>query len=361
MGKEVVKQDASSKLGEYSRLWNHEDIVDVLTINSGSDSIQGIMFDPPQLENVEWCGSSFEKMNNLRILIVRNADFSVAPKSLPNNLRMLEWNRYLSEYLPQGFYPKIMVVLKLKNSQFISSIPLQNLENLTHMDFSNCRLVTQVPDLSSAPNITTLALQGCTGLINVHDSVGIHPKLRDLSFFGCTNLTIFPRGIKMTSLERLHLSGCRSLQHFPNILEEMVNLWFINADCTSIKEIPHSICYLPRLKHLSLSFCYDLISLPESISQLDRLASLDLVDCKKLRQFSAPPNLAKLWMDGCESLTLHSLNSILSQALKAVEPFELYMPRFHIPNWFHHRSDIGSLSPMEKCVRNSTFAPIFEI
>ncbi|KAI4356910.1 hypothetical protein L6164_000892 [Bauhinia variegata] len=44
MGKEVVKQDASSKLGEYSRLWNHEDIVDVLTTNSNFENLDRLEY-----------------------------------------------------------------------------------------------------------------------------------------------------------------------------------------------------------------------------------------------------------------------------------------------------------------------------
>ncbi|KAI4356921.1 hypothetical protein L6164_000902 [Bauhinia variegata] len=293
MGKEVVKQDASSKLGEYSRLWNHEDIVDVLTTNSGSDSIQGIMFDPPKREN--------------------------------------------------------------------------NFEKVTYMNFSGCTLLTQVPDLSRVPNVTILGLERCTSLIEVHDSVGVNTKLKKLSLEGCTNLRIFPRGIKMRSLERLDLRGCRSLQHFPDILEEMVNLTCILAILTGIKEIPHSICYLPRLEALFVSHCCELVSLPGSISQLHTLESLDLVGCTKLHQFPrAPPNLGELELNGCRSLTLQSLNSLFSQnfekAIQAVKPLAVYMPRIHIPNWFDYRCKGGRLSfwASEKYVCKFTFAAVFK-
>ncbi|KAI4356917.1 hypothetical protein L6164_000898 [Bauhinia variegata] len=291
-----------SKLGEYSRLWNHEDIVDVLTTNSGSDSIQGIMFDPPEQEN-------------------------------------------------------------LRNSRIISLNSLQNFEKLTCIDLSNCQLLIQIPDLSGTPNITSLRLEGCTSLKEVHDSVGVQTKLEILKLDGCTNLEIFPRGIKMTSLYILSLQGCRSLRHFPNILEEMVNLWYINVQGSGIKEIPHSICYLPELVVLNVSHCYDLVSLPESINQLDRLGSLNVCYCKKLCQFPrAPPNLQELRVDGCGSLTSQSLNSIFSQALQAVKPFEVHMSRIHIPNWFEHRCKGGRLSfwASEKDVRKFTFAAVLK-
>ena len=77
-----------------------------------------MMLDPPQEEEVEWNGTAFEKVNKLRILIVRNTCFSTGPKYLPNNLRLLDWKGYPSMSLPQDFYPRKIVVLKLSHSLF---------------------------------------------------------------------------------------------------------------------------------------------------------------------------------------------------------------------------------------------------
>ena len=49
------------------------------------------MLDPPQRAVVDWSGFAFEKMEWLRILIVRNTSFSYEPKHLPNHLRVLDW------------------------------------------------------------------------------------------------------------------------------------------------------------------------------------------------------------------------------------------------------------------------------
>jgi len=58
----------------------------------GSCEIEGIMLHPPMDEVVDqWTNTAFEKMKNLKILIVRNATFSTGPSCLPNSLRLLDW------------------------------------------------------------------------------------------------------------------------------------------------------------------------------------------------------------------------------------------------------------------------------
>ncbi|KAI4356920.1 hypothetical protein L6164_000900 [Bauhinia variegata] len=296
MGKEVVKQDASSKLGQYSRLWNHEDIVNVLTTNSGSDCIKGII--------------------------------------------------YPSKSLPKGFYPRKIVILKLPNGNTISlKQPLQKFENLICMDLSLCQQLTQIPDVSGAPNIRDLKLEGCTNLKEIQDSVGGLTKVFDLSLEECTSLEIFPHGIQMTSLRLLNFNDCRSLQHFPDILEQMDKLKRFEARRTGIKQIPHSICYLPGLEVLLLPHNDNLVSIPESVNKLDRLEFFNLDNCRMLQQITGiPSNLQQLQADGCISLTSQSSNALWTQALQEVKGFSIKMPITPIPDWFDHRCKGGSLS-----------------
>ena len=82
----------------------------------GSNNIEGIMLDPPEEEEVKWSGIAFEKMNNLRILIVRNTCFTQEPNYLPNSLRLLEWAGYPSKSLPSDFDPTNIVDLSLPYS-----------------------------------------------------------------------------------------------------------------------------------------------------------------------------------------------------------------------------------------------------
>ncbi|KAI4332327.1 hypothetical protein L6164_017247 [Bauhinia variegata] len=345
MGREVVRQDASSNLGKHSRLWNHEDILDVLTGNSGTDSIEGILFDPPSQERVEWNGAAFKKMNNLRILIVRNACFLTNPKYLPNNLRWLDWEGYPSEAFPIGFYPRNIATLKLHGSCLKLSNPFPKFEKLTLMDFSSSQLITKIPDLSGVPNIKEMNFYDCKNLVEVHDSIAFHTKLLDLNLEGCSNLKIFPHGIQMTSLKWLNLNGCTRLQKFPEILGKMDDLYIVDAKRTTFKQFPHSIGHLKGLSGLYVSDNHDLKSLPESIKQLDRLRNLDVKNCKRLQQISRiPPNLQIISADNCSSLTSQSASVIWSQVLKAIQNLVAFMPRTLIPNWFDHCCEGGVLS-----------------
>ena len=88
----------------------------MLLILKGGSNIEGIMLDPLKEEEEEWSGTAFKKMNNLRILIIRNTHFIPEPNYLPNGLRLLNWERYPSKSLPSNFLPRDIVDLSLPYS-----------------------------------------------------------------------------------------------------------------------------------------------------------------------------------------------------------------------------------------------------
>ncbi|KAI4306676.1 hypothetical protein L6164_029933 [Bauhinia variegata] len=88
MGREIIRLSSPIEPGKRSRLWFHEDILEVLTHNMGTENIEGIKLDSPKQVEVQWSGTAFTKMKNLRILIIRNAIFSIGPTYLPNNLSL---------------------------------------------------------------------------------------------------------------------------------------------------------------------------------------------------------------------------------------------------------------------------------
>ncbi|KAL2318717.1 hypothetical protein Fmac_032593 [Flemingia macrophylla] len=124
MGREIVRQE-TSKLGERSRLWEYEDVIQVLTEDYGSDNIQGIKLDPPEQVKVTWSGTAIEKMKWLRILIIRNTLFSCEPKHLPNHLRVLEWEEYPSKSLPSKFHPKNIIIFNLPRVHLTLEAPFE--------------------------------------------------------------------------------------------------------------------------------------------------------------------------------------------------------------------------------------------
>jgi hypothetical protein len=92
----------------------------------GSIKIEGIMLDPPAHEEVyNWSDNAFKKMENLRILIIRNTTFQTAPSGLPNSLRLLDWKGYPSKSFPADFYPERIVDFKLPHSSLMLIKPFQ--------------------------------------------------------------------------------------------------------------------------------------------------------------------------------------------------------------------------------------------
>ncbi|XP_054777793.1 disease resistance protein Roq1-like isoform X2 [Prosopis cineraria] len=294
--RDIAKEEAPCDPSECSRLWYHKDVLKVLRENLGGNNIEGIVLDPPQQEEVEWSGLAFEKMNNLRILIVRNTKFSASPKYLPNSLVLLDWQEYPSMTLPRDFCPPKLICFKIYGSPFRWEEPLK-LEYVTYMDFSKCEFITEVPELSRFQNLKELSFSECHNLIKVHDSVGSLRKLVELDVSKCIKLASFPHEIKMPSLEVLNLIDCQSLDYFPHIVGNMEPLMCILADGSAINELPSSIGNLPRLEVLSLTSCKSLRKLPNSLLTLHNLKGLKLgglklhgrKSLKKLLQENQPP------------------------------------------------------------------------
>ncbi|XP_054777352.1 disease resistance protein RUN1-like isoform X2 [Prosopis cineraria] len=311
MGREIVREEAPSNPGKRSRLWYYKDVLEVLHENSGSSNIEGIVFDPPQQEEVNWSGIAFKKMNNLRILVVRKGEFSTGPKYLPNSLRWLEWEGYPSTELPPNFSPNKLVLFKLCCSPFRLEEPFKRFEYLTCMNFSHCEFITEVPDMSQFQSLRRLLFKDCYNLIKVHDSVGSLSKLVVLDVGGCVKLTGFPHEINLPCLTDIDLSHCKSLDYFPHIVGKMDALTDVWAEDTAIKELPPSIGNLAGLESLNLSFCQSLRQLPNSLFTLQNLNWLDLggiqpdsrKSLKKLMQENQPiiscTNVQFLILENC--------------------------------------------------------------
>lgn len=98
----------------------------VVEFKKGTDTIEGIVLDMPNLkQEVQLKANTFDDMKRLRILIVRNGQVSGAPQNLPNNLRLLEWNKYPLTSLPDSFHPKTLVVLNLPKSHITMDEPFK--------------------------------------------------------------------------------------------------------------------------------------------------------------------------------------------------------------------------------------------
>ncbi|XP_039155648.1 LOW QUALITY PROTEIN: disease resistance protein RUN1 [Eucalyptus grandis] len=325
MGKNIVMQDYPKNPGRHSRLWLFEDVMDILCedkvkvvyvnivishfhvtliwsvyyksqwkfcmttefaqlrTGNGSNRGHGVDLLTPEegtlsLEEITIKADAFEKMTNLRMLILPEVHISSeGPIRLPSNLRWLKWPN--APFLEFGFGPKKLVGLDIQKShirQFDGKF--KNFIWLKYINFSQCKSLVSAPELSSIPNLERLNLDGCESLVEVHQSVTCHNKLKFLSLQFCSNLSNFPHTLKGKIS-----SNPRSLWLLMEHLEELDLGW------TAIKELPASVENLLYVKIINLAKCKRLPTLPSSVYKLQNLKNLNLGGCSNFVMF--PKNL----------------------------------------------------------------------
>ncbi|XP_027359406.1 TMV resistance protein N-like [Abrus precatorius] len=357
MGKEIVRQESAKEPGNRSRLWFHEDIVQVLENNSGTSKIEIINLDFSSHKNgeaaeaiVEWNGEVFKKMRNLRTLIIRNCQFSKGPEHLPNSLKVLEWQGYPSQHLPSDFHPKKLVICKLQNSCFTSlecAGLAKKFSNMRVLKLDCCQYLTHIHDVSSLQNLEEFSFSGCKNLITIDDSIGFLNKLKILNAVNCIKLGSFPP-LKLASLEKLDLSGCLSLENFPEILGEMENIKYLHLQATAIEELPFSFQKLTQLKFLYL-YNHGVAQLSSCIGMMPNLALISGVGLEGqllLNQDNGDEKVTSMLSSNVEHLNLQDCN--LSDEFLALGLM-----------WFANVKELdlsaSNFSVLPECIKNCCF------
>ncbi|XP_050385306.1 TMV resistance protein N-like isoform X2 [Argentina anserina] len=334
MGKEIVRQE-SPTVGERSRLWFHEDVLQVLTEETGTNKVRGIMIEMPKKDEIHVAPEALLRMRNLRYLINRNASLVGNIGYLPNSLRFLDWYKYPLESLPSDFNPKKLVALKMPASnisRFGQSIT--QLDWLKSMDFSRCERLKEIPDFSGFPNLEKLFLRECKSLVGIHDSVGFLDKLVSMNVQDCCNLTRFPTKLGLKSLKVLNMKGCKLLESFPEIeAGTMEQLHEINLECCeNLKTLPSSIYKLKHLKQLVVRGSPKLLTFPMSTttSTMKQYLSNDNDD----EEYSTTvfPDLTFLRVGDCNISQCDFLKSF--RCLSTLTFLDLSGSSFHtLPTW----------------------------
>ncbi|KAH0976746.1 hypothetical protein GBA52_026465 [Prunus armeniaca] len=355
MAREIVHLESPKEPCQRSRLWHRDDISHVFMHNSGTGAIEGIGLHFPKLEEVHWNTEAFSKMHGLRLLQFDNAIVSSGPRDLPNSLRIIRWTWYPSKSLPSSFEPRFLVELDMRRSK-LSHLwdGAKVLPKLKCMDLSYSDQLTSTPDFTGIPNLEILCLGYCTSLVEVHPSVAVLKKLKELELM-CTDLNSLPSVVEMDSLEKFCLFGCSKVKNIRRFVEQLNDkldslrlhgILFVEQQirpsiehlvglkelhlqgCTKInKMVVSSLNRFTSLETLDLSYCNigegailddigclsslkylhicgnDFVSLPSSIRFLSKLVFLGLAWCKRLERLpDLPLNIRGVDVDGCISL-----------------------------------------------------------
>nr|AXU93592.1 RPP4/RPP5-like protein [Arabidopsis thaliana] len=352
LGREIDRAKSKGNPGKRQFLTNFEDIQEVLTEKTGTETVLGICFPDFSKRLLLIDEESFKGMRNLQYLKLGQFSDRHLPQSLvylPLKLRLLEWVYCPLKSLPSTFKAEYLVKLIMKFSKleklWEGTLPLGSLKEMDLLFSNNLK---EIPDLSLAINLEELDLFGCESLVTLPSSIQNAIKLRKLDCSGV--LLIDLKSLEgMCNLEHLSvdwssMEGTQGLIYLPRKLkwlwwdnyplkrlpsnfkaEYLVELRMKNSaleklwDGTQplgslkqmylrgskyLKEIP-DLSLAINLEKLNFAKCESLVTLPSSIQNAIKLIYLNMRGCKKLESFPTDLNLESLeYLDlsGCPNL-----------------------------------------------------------
>ncbi|CAK8533380.1 unnamed protein product [Lathyrus sativus] len=346
MGREIIREKSPKKPEERSRLWFHQDVLDVLSDRNGTNVVEGLALKFPIANSECFSTKAFKKMKKLRLLQLVGVELDGDFDYLSRNLRWLCWNGFPLTCLPSNFYQGKLVSIELENSnmRFVWK-EAQRMEMLKILNLSHSHYLTQTPDFSNLPNLEKLILVDCPMLSEVSKSIGDLKKILLINLEDCISLSNLPRSIyKLTSLKTLILSGCLMIDTLEEDIEQMKSLTTLIANNTGITRVPFSIVKSKSIGYICLcgyeGFSRDVF--PAIISSwisptnnltsqfqtsiMSSLASLDVPHSSSQELSSISkylPSLRSLWVE-CSSEDRLSLDTtIILEALYAINSREL--------------------------------------
>ncbi|KAL4588409.1 hypothetical protein LXL04_001297 [Taraxacum kok-saghyz] len=318
MGREVVYRESPMDLGKRSRLWDHQDCIDVLQDQSGTKKVQGLMIDMRKTEGAEPNSAitiynprksslegkikhgnyanfeigALEKMTNLMLLQLNYVTFSGKCKKLPRKLRLLRWHGCTLKAIPSDVYLENLVVLDMSHSKLkhVWDDFKIHIRSLKILNLSYCRDLIKTPDFRRLPSLENLIVKGCSSLIKVDESIAYLKELILLDLTDCTSLREFP--CLPTSLIKLEISGCRatrwaqsfnSTSLFSVLVEMTISYCNLSDTC-----FPNDWSGLVSLKALSIGG-NNISVIPNCIQTLPILYALDVINCSKIQSILGLP------------------------------------------------------------------------
>jgi Leucine-rich repeat (LRR) protein len=261
-----------------------------------------------ELRDLEW-GILFLINNTEHLLRVKTSatekDY-VQMDKFPE-LQIIDFRSGLNEHLTNinllsAF--KNLSTLDLSDCKSLSDlIPLSGLTNLSTLDLSRCESLSDLTPLTGLTNLSTLDLYYCKSLSDLSPLAGL-TNLTTLNLSSRESLNDLSPLAGLTNLTTLNLSNCRSLTDLTPLagLTNLSTLYLYG--CQSLNDLS-PLVGLTNLSTLNLGFCRSLTDLPPLVG-LTNLSTLDLSDCKSLSDLTpltGLTNLSTLDLSRCESLS----------------------------------------------------------
>ncbi|TQD90481.1 hypothetical protein C1H46_023919 [Malus baccata] len=172
MARVIISEKSPRQPEKWSRLWNPQDVTNVLTKKSGTEEVEGLALHFP---NKSSCFSTeaFARMNKLRLLDLENVELNGEYEHLPKELIWLRWHRCHLQSIPDDFFNQDkLVFLEMIGSSLVNVWEgSKSLQNLKIINLSGSSFLITSPDFSQVPNLEELILDSCISLLEIHPSI----------------------------------------------------------------------------------------------------------------------------------------------------------------------------------------------
>ncbi|XP_043699945.1 disease resistance protein RPP2A-like [Telopea speciosissima] len=222
LGKEIIREENLKVPGRRSRLWSHEEALDVLEKDMGMEEVEGLCIDfGGSSSNHRYLKSEgFTKMTELKLLQIDYAHF--APDFMPSFLELilLSWKGCPLEFTQTKFHPMNLVVLDLSYSlvtnYWMGWKHIKVAKNLKVLNLTGCQHLVKTPKLENC-RLEVLILENCENLAETDESICDLESLVILNMKGCTELRNLPYGIgRLSSIKDFNLYLCKGLEKLPD-------------------------------------------------------------------------------------------------------------------------------------------------
>ncbi|KAK9077603.1 hypothetical protein SSX86_005940 [Deinandra increscens subsp. villosa] len=336
LGKNIIRRLHPEDPSRHSRLWNHDEIEDILVEDKGTEETRCI--------KLRWVDpvifmKGLRKMEELRFLDViyfYNIDYrDIGEDSLylPNRLQYLRWDGYPFKYLPNNFqaYNLVGLTMHFGNIDQLWKVGERKvLKKLRFIDLFSCKLRSL--DIGLMPNLERLNLVSCYTLVEFHTTVKnsnlkylniSKSPLRTLDLEWAQNLDTLKVDqesmncmtqlcMPVKSLKLKHLTiHCSNLNTL-NIMR-FVNLETLDLECNGFVELHFPIEKLKRLRLIRSSMK------TINLSGTRNLEALDLTSCKDLLELQMPLESPELKTIGLTCSKLRTLNLTGAHNLKVLD------------------------------------------
>ncbi|KAL6203923.1 hypothetical protein ACLB2K_021193 [Fragaria x ananassa] len=253
MGREVVREESPNSPERRSRLWRPEDVIDVLTDESGTEVTEGLSLNLQRSESSDnMCTVSTKAFRNMKRLKLLQLNYVQLKGDYDNFPKKLSW-------LCLRGYSAQVIRIEFLNERNLVSIDLRysNLElfrqtrwpgRLTILNLSHSHSLTQSPDFSQLPCLKYLILKDCVSLSEIDKSIGFLRQLALLNLKGCIMLKDLPSNFyKLTSVKTIVLCGCSRFENLGKDIAYMFALETLVINGTAITEVPFSVDHMRSL------------------------------------------------------------------------------------------------------------------